>query len=219
MSSLITFIAVLAVLAAVHIAVMAAVADAFGVTVREVVLGWGPVIWSSGKWTLKALPFGGSVQLRDTRLEAAGLSDADNPSDALNLKPRCVQAIIPLSGPLALLILAVCVRGGDALGSTSAGFRQFLEGAVDHDVAHQLLRRLGELIQYGFWPLLGVAAAKIAAFNLLPLPTLNGGQAIISLVLGPLRTTPQWLDKLQISAAWAYVLFGLLWLAAIVSYL
>lgn len=210
---------VLAIVATVHLATMAIVADVLGVAVREIVLGWGPLICSYGRWKLKVLPLGGVVHVLDTRDGPTGLAmDAIDVARAVNLKPRYIQAIIPLSGPIALILLAICVRGPDAIWSVGTGFAQLLQATIDHDAAHQLLRRLQAVAQDGFLPLLGIVAAKLAAFNLLPLPSLNGGQVILSLLIGPTRSTPRWVQKAQVMGGALTVALALLWLAAIVSY-
>lgn len=82
-----------------------------------------------------------------------------------------------------------------------------------------LLDRLNTVAREGFLPLLAITATKVAALNLIPLPTLNGGQALVSLLLGPTNTTPKWVAGAQAVSAWATIFFVLLWLGAIASYL
>lgn len=212
------FVFAVAMGAVVHLGAMAVAAEAFKVAVHQVVIGWGPALFSFGRWTLKLLPFGGFVKVRDTRDEPPHEWQELAPADAINGRSRTVQAAILLSGPVALVLLAVAVRGADGLWSTAAGFTQILRGALDHDYAHELFDKLGETAQHGLLPVFAITAAKIAAFNLLPLPALNGGQALIAFVCGPSLTRPPWLVRLQTLGVWLTIFLGLLWLVAVVTY-
>lgn len=218
MPPLLNFLAALALVAILHLGAFAVAADALKITVRRVVIGWGPALCTLGRWTFKALPFGGVVRLRDTREEPDLDISSVHPTDAINLRSRAVQAAVPLAGPLALVLLAIAIRGPEGVLSVGAGFCQILRGAFDHDYAHMLLGRLSLAAHDGLLPLLAVIAAKVAAFNLLPLPVLNGGQALVSLLLGATSISPAWLQRTQILSTWVVIFLVLLWVAAIASY-
>jgi hypothetical protein len=63
-----------------------------------------------------------------------------------------------------------------------------------------------------------VLAAKLAAVNLLPLPLLNGGQALLTLVTRDLRETPAWQRKLTAVFVWVWLVLIASWLSAILAY-
>lgn len=66
--------------------------------------------------------------------------------------------------------------------------------------------------------MLGATAAKLAAFNLLPLPGLNGGQALINLVkMG--RPEVAWEAGLVQWLVWPGLLIGASWYLAVGVYL
>jgi len=216
-----TFVAAIALLVCIHLLAMAAAARCCGIAVREVSLGLGPRLLSLGVFHLYAIPLSGSVRLKDTREEGVPL---DKPAgyldDAFNHKPRAVQVLIPLTGPMALIVVALALRQWAALPSLVHGFAQFLAGALDPlSTGRQLVggaRAFAE--QHTFPALLGMLAAKLAAMNLLPLPLLNGGQALLALITRDFSETPAWQQKLAVGSMWVWLALIASWLAAILSY-
>lgn len=188
---------------------------AFGIELEEVSFGTGNAIFRRGKLKIGAIPIGGYVRLKDTREKLD-----DEPDDfrhAFNHKPRVVQALTYLSGCALMALLAALVLAGEGISQVTEGFRHMIVGALaPKSTAQEYIQATHALwIQHGFLTLLGVMAAKVAAFNLLPLPHLNGGQAILALAGVHRVRHPQWLLwGMQISVAltlalicsWAYAL-------------
>lgn len=208
-------------LVALHLGAMAAVGSAFGVTLREISFGFGDkVLFRRGLLKVRAVPFGGFVKFRDTREE--GVEEAPAAiADAYNHQPKLVQALIPLAGSLALVLLAVSVQPDAGLDAVVAGFGQIFAGALAPlSTAQEYLQRTYTVaVEQGFIALLGLLAAKIAAFNLLPFPSMNGGQAILALLRADRTTTPRWQERLlPISMLPLLALFAM-WLYAFGAFL
>ena len=93
-----------------------------------------------------------------------------------------VKVMMYLAGPLALLITsAACLRYDHAGAALLSGFIQLFQGAFSPLSTGRML--VADYFHYhgaSVFEAYGVLAAKLAAFNLLPIPTLNGGQAILS---------------------------------------
>lgn len=187
---------------------------AFGIELEEVSYGFGKALFRRGKVKIGTVPFGGYVKLKDTR------EDVDDEPDnlrAFNHRSRFVQAFIYLLGCAAMALVAMLLLAGPALAEVVAGFRQIIAGAfAPGSTAQNYIQATHTLwTQHGFVALLGLLAAKIAAFNLLPLATLSGGQAILALAGADRGRQPQWLlGVMNISIAlllalmcsWAYAL-------------
>ena len=79
------------------------------------------------------------------------------------------RLLIGCAGPFALLTLALLVSPFDGLGQVGSGFVQYVAGALSPFGQAQRLLRLAAEAAGGldFMPLLGLVAAKTAAFNLL----------------------------------------------------
>jgi len=200
-----------------HMFVIALCGAAFGVTVREISLGLGPKAFSIGKFTFRALPFGGSVRFKDSREEEL---DAHDMQGALDSRPLFAQIVIGLSGCLALLALAVVALQAEGVQAFLNGFIEIVTGAVSPmDKAQALLAQAQQrLAGAPFVAVLGLVAAKLAAFNLLPLPAANGGFviAMIARGLGIAKFWPQGLTPVLLLA---YLAIAISWLWALVAYL
>jgi Zn-dependent protease len=107
--------------------------------------------------------------------------------------------LIPLIGPAALLLVALLFQPATALHEVLTGFRQIAAGAIaPMSTAQRYIHATYTLAsEDGFLPVLGLLAAKMAAFNLLPLPSLNGGQALRALLRVDRTTTPSWQTRLS----------------------
>jgi len=187
-------IALAAVLCLVlHVSSFAVAGHAAGVTVREVALGWGPVLARIGKLRLRPVPVSGYVRFKDARAEPLEPGDT---ADAFDHQPLGVQLAITLSGSLLLLVLALSMLGADGLFAFASAFGQVIEGALSPLGAAQHLLAAGSAFAQAqpFALTLGLVAAKLAAVNLLPLPALNGGQAL-ALVFGRFVQAPAALVK------------------------
>lgn len=169
------------------------------------------------------LPLGGAVTLKDTRStdvpeDVPADLPADYFDDAFNHKPRAVQVLLPLAGAASLVLVALVLHPGSGLASVGHGFVQIVAGGLSPlGTAHGLLDGARAFAaQQGFVPLLGMVAAKLAALNLLPLPAMNGGQALLALMERDLHEdTSPWLRKLTEWGLWLSVALALSWLVAI----
>lgn len=156
-----------------------------GARLTEFSLFIGPVVWErmvgETRLALRWLPSGGFVSFQGMK--------ADEPLEAgsyRSLHP-VLRALVALSGPAFLLLLAVILLGGTrAVHSFLTAFPQFVQLLFSPLSAGKLLvLRYLELVSPAQLPLaLGVLAAKFAAWNCLPIPTFNGGQALIELIRG-----------------------------------
>lgn len=166
---------------AIFLAGSALVAMQFRVPIVAVKLGLGPKLFTRGKFTFCPLPLSAFVRLLDSR-EAGVTVDSEH---AYDRQSRLVRMSIALSGPLALLLAAVALRGSAGWESFLHGFEQILSGAIAPasrgvELAGGYMHVAGKM---GFVTALGVLVAKMAAVNLLPIPNLGGGAALLELML------------------------------------
>jgi|GEM_PF-2440901 len=156
----------------------AAVASSFGVRPTLVKLGYGPKLTTLSlggiQWAVHPLiPLGSSVRFNGPPDDAPTEVPADN---RLNQLPVVLHAAIILLPWILLVVVAMaCLGAGEGLSQFLAGFTvpfQYgrLPGRIDRFVA---LLREGELLRA--W---GLASAKVAAINLLPMPILAGGSLL-----------------------------------------
>lgn len=141
------------------------------------VLNFGRVALSLG-----SIPIGGSVSFK-----GMAFSGEETEPEGFGRLPLAWRWAIILSGPLAVFLLAsACVGVVAAERSLANGFSQVVVGAFAPLTQGQtLLRKAAALFQTrGFVITLGVLSAKMTAGNLLPIPPLNGGQAIMELLRG-----------------------------------
>lgn len=198
----------------IHVFSMAACARMFGVTLRRIVCGYGPELFQSGIFQVRLFPGGGHVKLKDSRDEELSGEDL---KDAFDHQPAIVQAAIPLAGPLVLVLVSFDILGVPGWDAFTSGFGQIFAGALQPLSEGQAL--LGSfasaLRDQSVLAVLGLLCAKVAAFNALPIPVLNGGQALMALagIKGAFHARLQQLGVLALLAVYAG------WLAALASYI
>jgi len=136
---------------------------------------------------------------------AGGEADLDPKPGTYLALPRLARCLILLSGPLATLGMATALLGPlRADAEFRSGFSQIFSGIVSPSRAREMLLDVDRLVRHvPWWTFLGIAAAKVTAFNVLPIPTLNGGEVILTLLRGR-KPEPPWMEKSRI--------FGLLFL-------
>jgi membrane-associated protease RseP (regulator of RpoE activity) len=196
------FIAAIALLAALHITVMALLGRLLGIAIREVSFGLGPTLLAVGVLRLRVLPLGGAVDFDD-----------------FESQPRAVRVLLPLAGVASLAVVAFALHPS-ALSSMAHGFAQIVAGALGPTShAQQLIGGAARVGMLGFVPLLGMLAAKLAAFNLMPLPAMNGGAALLALLDPRPREMPRWKETLVQGSAWLMVALALAWVVAIGTFL
>lgn len=217
MSIALKFIAATALLTAVHVLVMTVLGLRLRIAIREVSLGFGPVLLSAGIFRLRAVPLGGAVLFKDTRAEA--IPEGAPPGwvkDAFDHRPRWVQTLLPLTGAASLVAMALLLHPGSALASLGHGFVQIVTGGLSPlSTAQPLIAGASHIATLGFLPLLGVLAAKFAALNLLPLTVMNGGQALLALLDPAPHETPRWKQMLMQWSVWLFIALAFSWAVAI----
>lgn len=160
-----------------HLACIAIAARLAGITLQRFVVGYGPALFTLGRFQLSVLPLGGYIRFLDTRSD-----DVPAPlrHTAFDMQPVGRQLLVTLSGCAGLLLLAEACAGAGAPPAFRSGFVQIVSGALAPLGHAQAL--LAEAAAFAaeapMTVLVGVVAAKMASLNLLPLPFMNGGAAI-----------------------------------------
>lgn len=212
---MLNFVLIIFICDAVHLFSIAAAGRAAGVRVREISIGVGPVLFRYKSFVLKPLPINGYVKFLDTREHI--VSDAELPFaiDRLSLGR---QIMVTLSGCAALIVLAAALNGAGAWQDLSALPAQYVMGALSpFGTAQTLLHEARRVINTSpLLNLLGIIAAKLAAFNLLPLAGSNGSQIIIAVAqrLGLVKPYPGAIHKLVVFITIAAIIS---WVLALVS--
>ncbi|NHZ42781.1 hypothetical protein [Massilia aquatica] len=150
------------------ILVAAWIARSFGVVVEQLTLGTGPVLMRRKPLVMRLLPINASVQFKH-----CGAIPAPGPHDragSLDARPVWVQLLIAASVPACLLEMAWALLGGEGLDLFRSAVAQCVRGALSPlSEAQSLLAAYHTaLAQQSFGFVLGLTAAKMAAFNLLP---------------------------------------------------
>jgi membrane-associated protease RseP (regulator of RpoE activity) len=197
----------------VHISACAAAGAGLGVTPVTISYGIGPVILRGRRILIKALPLSGYVKFKE--LDDLPLDPADT-RNAFDTQTPGVQLLIAASGCIALLLIALAAAQFAGLRAFAAGFVQIIAGALaPMGHAQTLLAQAWQAVAgLPFLMVLGLVAAKLAAFNLLPLPALNGGfiAATVGRRIGLARLWPAALTQLlllafiAVIASWAFAL-------------
>lgn len=152
---------------------MAAAAWLVGAPLTKIGLFFGPTMkeFKLGNVVLAVsyIPYGGYIKCSD---------------DFQKVHP-IKQIFIPICGCLVLLILAMGVFGSyEAFQKFVRGWYQVLSGAFSPRVigANLLVKLYKFAVENSFVMILGLVASKLASMNLLPLPSLNGGYIILTLL-------------------------------------
>jgi membrane-associated protease RseP (regulator of RpoE activity) len=185
----------LAICVIVHLTTFYVLARISGVTVEVVSYFFGGALirfrrgetWFAFNW----LPIGGGVKLKG--LDGPAPAEAAAPDGWLRLS-RIARAGFCLAGPLAVLGLGLAV-----LGWSQFRANLFHVPGQYRDLLTQAPAAVGGILYFvdhaTFRDILGAAAVTMAVINLLPLPLVNGGQAIVQLV-DPDPRSP-WLARIQ----------------------
>ena len=165
----------------IHTSSMALFMPIFGVKVMEVSYGIGPTLLSVGKFKFQPIPIGGYVRALDSREEE--LTDEDL-SGALNHQPVATQVFLPLSGCILIILISFLILGESAITSLISGFQDVIFGALRPlTEGQEIIQRSRDFIQSStLITVIAVVQLKFVALNLMPLSTLNGGQAIVNLL-------------------------------------
>jgi hypothetical protein len=117
---------------------------------------------------------------------------------------------VELSGCVVLLVLSVVILGRHASFDVLALWRQTFEGALSpFDHAQVLLTDLGRhLAGLDDLSIFAVASFGLAALNLLPLPILNGGNAVMYFVSATIYPLTDRAQELLFRVSLLVYLFG-----------
>jgi Zn-dependent protease len=117
-------------------------------------------------------------------------------------------------------VLAMVLLGGGVVEAACSAPLDLIAGALSPwNEAQRLLHGLVDFARTASLPVLvGVTAAKIAVFNLLPLPMLNGGAAIAAIGQG-LRLERFWPAFATTILLFVYLGVLLSWASAILLYI
>jgi hypothetical protein len=141
--------------------------------------------------------------------------------DELNVNPKLLgwrRCGLELSGCAVLLILAAVILGRQASFDVLALWQQFIEGALSpFKYAQVLLIHLGRYLGgLNDVSILAVVSFGVAALNLLPVPLLNGGNAIMYFVSSTLYPVTSRSEKWLFQAGLLTLLLGYgSWLVAL----
>jgi membrane-associated protease RseP (regulator of RpoE activity) len=145
----------------------------------------GPVVfrrtWKGIRFELKAIPVPGNY----VKFAGDELDEYRPPAGFMAIHPLA-RSLIILGGPLALFCLAALLLGPiRAEASVRHGMVQLLAAAWSHARFDEIYGAFVRFVENSpGWVVLGVVSAKLAAFNLLPIPNFNGGQALVCLLQG-----------------------------------
>lgn len=94
------------------------------------------------------------------------------------------RLLITMSGPVTLLIMGCLFLGGDCPGALRDFYPTFVGGTLSprSQGVEAMAAYFRHLAQGDYRTAFGLLAVVFAAVNLLPLPTLNGGEAVMELV-------------------------------------
>jgi hypothetical protein len=213
---MISLVCAIAACVAIHAGAAAWAATHLGVRVREVSFGVGPVLKRFGMLTIRLLPVGGFVKFKDSRTEYIAPTDM---RDAFDAQPLAVRLTIGASGCAALLLMVTATAQFEGLRAFASGFGQFFSGGLSPlGDAQELLEDAQAVSRtLSFATLLGFAAAKFAAFNLLPFPACNGGFMLAE----PFRKTAlarQWPAGLTTGFSLLQIALSFSWMFALAAY-
>lgn len=201
---------------AIHIVSAALVSRALGIVIHEVSIGIGPVIWVTGRWRWKAIPFIGYIKYPGV---ASELLEGETREVAFELQPVWRRIVALLSGCSALVLVALVLLQQQGWESFARGFSQVIFGALaPMTVAQQSLAEYAEFVESAsFLAVLGVICAKVAAWNLLPLPTSNSGLAVLTL-LAPRGLPEVWTIFLILGTFLIHLLMAASWAVALIVF-
>lgn len=193
-----------------HTFVMAVVGRLLGGDIEEFAVGVGPRLlgFDYGDMVIRLnwLPLGGYVKFDEYFAE---------------LKPLR-QIIEALSGNLVLILVALAIFGlSDGFGKFASGFYQTIIGAIAPLSTGKNL--VGQLFAFAennsFLTLFALMSAKLAAYNLLPFGSLNGGFIIVNVLKMVFRLSEKAVERYSLISLLVMVLLMIAWFVALVGFL
>jgi len=188
-----------------------------GVVVEKVNFGIGPAMATGRLWVLRLLPLTASVHFKDT-------SELDHPTEAdfqgaLDRQRLWLKLALAMCGPGALLLLSAMLLGPSAFELFISGFSQCFRGALNplSDAQGYLSSFHYALISKPFAYIVGLMAAKFAAFNLLPIGATNGS-AVIAYIARACFPSARWPARMHQWLVLPLLFFASSWLCAAIFY-
>jgi membrane-associated protease RseP (regulator of RpoE activity) len=137
----------------------------FGVRVREIGIGVGPLAFTRGRLVVRWLPLGALVYFHDTRF-----GDDKNPEAAFDHAPRLARVSIRVMDFLVYLVPAFLALGLDAWHSFASGFGQLFTILVAPTAEGvELVKGFFDIVESGdVGRAIGVWFAKSAALAAVP---------------------------------------------------
>jgi len=127
--------------------------------------------WFAVNW----LPLGGCVMFQGTR------ETVSEGKTAWQELPRGIRAAMLVAGPVAVLALGLCIVGPERFVSILFQIPQYAREIFNRGPIRGSLNFIDHVT---FRDLVGVVAWLFGVLNLLPLPMVNGGQALLELTRG-----------------------------------
>lgn len=209
-------LAAVGIFLALHLATLALVGRAMGARPRRVVFGYGPALTTfrvgASEVRLGLVPLGGYVQF--------WLSSDDPPAPAgeplFDRLPALRRVATLLSAGVVGVLLASALTATPPWTLLATTARDVVRGALAPTTvgAGLVAAVVAAARDRPFPAFLGAVIGCVASFNLLPLPGLNGGDALIALI-GP-KERPIWLSVLGLLALFAG---AIAWAIALVTFL
>ncbi|MDQ1811824.1 hypothetical protein RBA41_00760 [Massilia sp. CCM 9210] len=212
-----TLCSIWAIISHVPVLLTAYVAQSLGVVVEGVTLGFGPMLLTRKNWILRAIPMNSSVRFKVT--DSMPLLTAHEKKGALDVQPAWVQLLVSVSIPACLLAIACVLLGVDALRYFAGGFAQLVSGALEPFSSAQtyLASYHAALADQSFGFVLGLTAAKMAAFHLLPFSSVGGFQLVLTVVQAFSARTLTF-PRTERLVLWLTLLLVASWALAVVIY-
>lgn len=185
---------------------------ACGVRVEKVSFGYGPKLLGTSLFELRALPWGGSIAFKDSRINA---SLDDSIFDSIDQQPVWKQLLISSSGCLMLVLVAIGIGGTRGVEEFIGGFHLFLVKVFDFSAFSSLASFINSA---SLSNQLITITAKFAALNLIPYLGSNG------LLLIEFSIKGFWIDfefgqsALRMIGVFSMTFFGL-WFANLAHFL
>lgn len=209
---MVVLLVALSVASTLHPLAVALAGAALGATVVELSVGlWGPALAQQPTLRVGLIP-GGYVLF-------AGAGEADG---AYNKLAPWRRAVIPLAGPVGIWALAATLLGIDEaiIAAARAPGQLFL--VENRLIAVHALNAAAAYLQEPPTQVFGTILAKVAAFNLLPLPGLPAGDALGVLLEprgaqpGPVLNTAR--VSLRLVAGLGVLFLGACWVDAVLAW-
>jgi len=189
----------------VNVLSIAAAGRLIGAPLDQIKLFSGPrlirIKMGNASLCVHAVPIGGCVKFQD---------------DLVGVHPL-KQVFIVISGCLGLFVAAIFVLGvSEALEQFASGFYQIVAGALAPSTrGAKLISAAYEFLKANAFLLcLGSVAAKLAAGNLLPVPALNGGDAVLYLVNWFMPLASETRERIRLVGSIFVAMLGICWLVA-----